>query len=45
MELWNVVCVEYVLRVLAMSLSVVKIWPVGVLSGPTLSLIIFLSLM
>ena len=36
---------KYVLRVLAMSLSVVTSWPVGVLSGPTLSLTILLSLM
>ena len=36
---------KYVLSVLAMSLSVVKIWPVGVLSGPILCLIILLSLM
>ena len=36
---------KYVLRVLAMSLSVLTIWPVGVLSAPTLSLTILLSLM
>ena len=34
-----------VLRVLAMSSSVATIWTVGVLSGPTLSLTILLSLM
>ena len=36
---------KYVLRVLAMSPSVVTIWPVGVLGGPTLSVIILFSLM
>ena len=36
---------KYELRVLALSLSVVTILPVGVLSGPTLSLTILLSLM
>ena len=36
---------KYVLRVLAMSLSVGTIWPIYVLSGPTLSLTILLSLM
>ena len=36
---------KYVLRMLSMSLSVMTIWPVGILSSPTLSAIILFSLM